>query len=45
MLFIQNDLKEEFNKLEIGKMNPDERIISILKFIQSNHKGIFKGIL
>lgn len=42
MLFAQNDLKEEFLKLDIGKMNPDERIISILKFIESNHKGIFK---
>lgn len=26
-------------------MNPDERIIRILKFIECNHKGIFKGMV
>lgn len=42
MLFIQNDLRSEFQKMQINKMNPDERIISILRFVESNHKGIFK---
>jgi hypothetical protein len=26
-------------------MNPDERIVSILKFIEFNHHGIFKGLI
>jgi len=26
-------------------MNPDERILTILKFIEENHKGIFKCLI
>lgn len=45
MLFTQNELKEEFNKLGIENLNPDERIVSILKFIEKNHRGIFKCVM
>lgn len=45
MLFQQNEMKEEFVKLGTEKMNPDERIVAILKFIEKNHKGIFKCVM
>jgi len=38
-------MKEEFNKLGVENQNPDEKIVSILKFIERNHKGIFKCVL
>ena len=38
-------MKDEFNKLSVDQLNPDERIVAILKFIQKNHKGIFKCLI
>lgn len=35
----------DFAKLNTQAMNPDERIVSILKFIEVNHHGIFKGLI
>jgi hypothetical protein len=34
MLFVQGDLKQKFKLLNTEIMNPDERIITILKFIE-----------
>jgi hypothetical protein len=45
MLFVQNQMKDQYNRLHTEKMNPDERIIAILKFIEQNHKGIFKCVI
>lgn len=38
-------MKEEFAKLKTGDMNPDEHIVSILRFIEKNHKGIFECLI
>lgn len=38
-------MKDEFIKLETENMNPDEKIVTILKFIEKNHKGIFKCVI
>lgn len=45
MLFVQLAMKQSFLKLKTDQMNPDERIIAILRFIEANHRGIFKCVV
>lgn len=45
MLFVQFQMRMQFTKLKTEQMNPNERIMSILKFIEQNHKGIFKCVI
>lgn len=45
MLFVQFQMRTQFKKLKTEQMNPNERIMTILKFIEQNHKGIFKCVI
>jgi hypothetical protein len=38
-------MKKQFESLKTEDMTPDVRIIRILRFIQENHKGIFKCLV
>lgn len=45
MLQVQQMIKTEFDTLKINHMQPNDRIVSTLKFIEQNHRGIFKSVI